>query len=119
MRHLLVRLVLGLAVLGSLSVPLAAQAATPPSWSLQPTATPGEGQAARPYFLFNVTPGEQVSDSATLYNPTQAALHLRLFVSDAYNTVRGGGFCSTPPRSPTRTQVTGSSCRSPSSTSRR
>jgi hypothetical protein len=84
---------LGVAVLGSLFVPLgSAHAATPPSWSLQPTATPGAGQAARPYFLFTVSPGEQVSDSATLYNPTQSTLHLRLFASDAYNTVRGGGF---------------------------
>ncbi len=93
MRHHLFRFLLGVAVLGSLFVPLgSAHAAAPPSWSLQPTATPGAGQAARPYFLFTVAPGEQVSDSATLYNPTSNTLHLRLFASDAYNTVRGGGF---------------------------
>jgi hypothetical protein len=86
----------GLVLLVSLTVGLAAPAGVDAQesggWTLAPTATPGVGEAARPYFLYSAKPGETLSDSVTLYNTSDQALRFRLYPSDAFNTKKGGGY---------------------------
>jgi hypothetical protein len=94
----LTRALVGVAVLGFLNPPATSGAAESLSWSLRPTAAPGEGQAARPFFTYTVSPGDEVSDSVTLYNPTDRSLHLKLFSSDAFNTRSGSFALNTSPR---------------------
>jgi hypothetical protein len=95
----------GLALLVSFMIGIAAPAGAGAQesggWTLAPTATPGVGEAARPYFLYSATPGETLSDSVTLYNTTDQALRFRLYPSDAFNTKKGGGYAlNTSPQTP-------------------
>ena len=73
-----------------------------PTWSLAPTATPGAGQAGRSAIVVNASPGDQISDSVTLYNPTDVPVQIQLFTSDAFNVKNGGGFALNTSPQPTK-----------------
>ncbi|MCX4719369.1 DUF916 domain-containing protein [Streptomyces virginiae] len=66
-------------------------------WSVLPVAnTVGQ----RPYFYLAAAPGRSVADAVTLTNRTDRPRTFRLYVADAYNTVRDGGFALRGPDEP-------------------
>lgn len=79
-----------LAVLLPAFVAAPAQAADNGSWSIFPTQK--KGADPRAAFLFELAAGQQVSDSITVKNQSDAPLTLQLYPADAFNAAGGGGF---------------------------
>lgn len=74
-----------------------ATAADDGQWSVLPVAnTVGQ----RPYFYLATAPGRSVADAVTLTNRTDRPRTFRLYVADAYNTARDGGFAVRGPDEP-------------------
>ncbi|MDI1463025.1 DUF916 domain-containing protein [Catellatospora sp. KI3] len=61
-------------------------------WAVVPTPPKTPTPAARQYFFLESPPGQTVLDSVRVTNLTDAALTLRVYGADAYNTADDGGF---------------------------
>ncbi|PWK73626.1 GTP-binding protein Era [Streptomyces sp. CG 926] len=94
------RAVFGAALLALALAPAGtATAADDGQWSVSPVAnTVGQ----RPSFYLAAAPGRSVADAVTLTNRTDRPRTFRLYVADAYNTARDGGFAVRGPEEPRR-----------------
>ncbi|GHJ48033.1 hypothetical protein Cs7R123_53750 [Catellatospora sp. TT07R-123] len=69
-------------------------------WAVVPTPPKNPGPVARQYFFLESPPGQTVLDSVRVTNLTDAALTLRVYGADAYNTAADGGFGLREPTQP-------------------